>query len=68
MECPKCGVYNPEDRKVCWRCDTPLPKPEPAKKRDPQRTSQVWLYVALAAAIIIPLLRYCGSMVSVSGQ
>jgi predicted nucleic acid-binding Zn ribbon protein len=63
MECPNCGVYNPEDRKVCWRCDKPLPKPEPLKKRNPRRTSQVWLYIALAAAIVIPLLRFCGDAV-----
>jgi len=61
MECPNCGVYNPEDRKVCWRCDKPLPKPEPPKRRNPVRTSQIWLYIALAAAIVIPLLRFCGN-------
>lgn len=68
MECPNCGVYNPEDRKVCWRCDQPLPKPEAPKKRDPKRMSQVWLYVALAAAVVIPMLRLCGNAVPPAGQ
>jgi len=67
MECPNCGVYNPEDRKVCWRCDQPLPKPEPERKRNPQRVSQIWLYVAIAMAAIIPLLRYCGTALQGGG-
>ena len=38
MDCPNCGVYNPEDRMVCWRCDRELPKPEkPKRKQDPRR-------------------------------
>jgi predicted nucleic acid-binding Zn ribbon protein len=67
MNCPNCGVYNPEDRTVCWRCDKPLPRPEPEKRRNPQRVSQVWLYVALATAIVIPLLRLCGTSIQSGG-
>ena len=67
MECPNCGVYNPDDRKVCWRCDRPLPTPPPEKRRSRQ-TSQLWLYIALAAAIVIPLLRYCGNALPQPGQ
>ena len=64
MDCPNCGVYNPEDRQVCWRCDQELPKPkEPKKRRDPavfQR--RMWIIVAVAVALwlllswLLPLL------------
>jgi predicted nucleic acid-binding Zn ribbon protein len=53
MDCPNCGVFNPEDRVVCWRCDQPLPKPKEAKKaRDPALFQRrIWLIVAVALAI-----------------
>jgi hypothetical protein len=63
MNCPNCGVYNPEDRKVCWRCDLPLPKPQPPRKRSPQITSRVWLYIALAGLTVVSLLRVCGGVI-----
>ncbi|MGI6368023.1 MAG: hypothetical protein ACOX2L_06620 [Anaerolineae bacterium] len=67
MDCPNCGVYNPEDRKVCWRCDKPLPKPTPEKRRDPRRMSQVWFYVALALALVVSLVRLCGNVPTMGG-
>ncbi len=60
MNCPNCGVYNPEDREVCWRCDKPLPKPTPQKRRNPQQAARTWLYVAVAVFMIITLLQMCG--------
>ncbi len=54
MDCPNCGVYNPEERDICWRCDQPLPKPEERKKQraDPAVTMRrVWIIVALAVLI-----------------
>jgi predicted nucleic acid-binding Zn ribbon protein len=51
MDCPNCGVYNPEDRQVCWRCDQELPKPkEPKKKRvDPSTAMRrMWIIVGIA--------------------
>jgi len=60
MECPNCGTYNPEGRDVCWRCDKPLPKLEPKKKKDPQKSARTWLYVAVAVFIIITILQTCG--------
>jgi cell division septal protein FtsQ len=65
MDCPNCGVYNPEDRQVCWRCDRELPKPKEPKKRgtDPARAMRrVWILVAIALLAwllitwILPLL------------
>jgi len=58
MDCPNCRTYNPEDRTVCWRCDKPLPKPEPKKKR--AASSQRWLYILMAAMLLLTLLQFCG--------
>jgi hypothetical protein len=54
MDCPNCGVYNPEDRHVCWRCDRELPKPKTPKKRgtDPaQARRRMWILIAVALLI-----------------
>jgi predicted nucleic acid-binding Zn ribbon protein len=51
MDCPNCGVYNPEDRQVCWRCDQELPTPkEPKKKRADPSTARrrMWIIVGIA--------------------
>ena len=55
MDCPNCGVYNPEDRQVCWRCDQPLPKPkEPKKRGDPhQARRRMWIIIVIVVAIWI---------------
>ena len=57
MDCPNCGVYNPEDRTVCWRCDQELPKPKPPKKqKDPAALQRrMWLIFAVALALWILL-------------
>jgi len=33
MDCPNCGTWNPEDKDVCWRCQTELPRPVEKKKK-----------------------------------
>jgi hypothetical protein len=56
MNCPNCGVYNPEDRLVCWRCDQELPRPEEPKKRknDPALAARrIWILAVIALAIWI---------------
>jgi hypothetical protein len=60
MDCPKCGTYNPEDRTTCWRCDAELPKPKPVKRRDQQQSARTWLYVAIAAFLLVTLAQMCG--------
>jgi predicted nucleic acid-binding Zn ribbon protein len=58
MDCPNCGVYNPEERQVCWRCDQELPTPKEEKKRtrDPaQAMRRMWIIVAIALVIWILL-------------
>jgi len=64
MDCPNCGVYNPEERTVCWRCDRELPKPkEPKKKKDPVLMQRrMWILIGIALVIwmlltwLLPLL------------
>ena len=58
MDCPNCGVYNPEERQICWRCDQELPKPkEPTKRRrDPaQAARRMWIMIAIVVVIWILL-------------
>ncbi len=57
MDCPNCGVYNPEERTVCWRCDQELPKPqEPKKKRDPAAAQRrMWIIIGVAVVLWILL-------------
>lgn len=57
MDCPNCGVYNPEDRQVCWRCDQELPKPKvPKKKRDPSQVMRrTWIIVGIAILLWVVL-------------
>lgn len=45
---------------ICWRCDRELPKPQPQKRRNPQRTAQTWLYVIIAVFLVYTLLQVCG--------
>ncbi len=35
MNCPNCGQWNPDDKRVCWRCDAELPKPVEKKAKKP---------------------------------
>ncbi len=52
MDCPNCGVYNPEGRTVCWRCDKELPKPKEPKKRDPGAAMRrMWILILVALLV-----------------
>ena len=57
MDCPHCGVYNPEGRQVCWRCDQELPKAQEPKKRvDPAaRARRMWTVVMIALFVWVLL-------------
>lgn len=65
MKCPNCGTWNPDDKKVCWRCQTPLPSPEEKK---PKRTFTImgmsaWLFVLILVMLALPLLMgRCGTL------
>lgn len=55
MNCPQCGTWNPDDKKVCWRCQAELPKPVEKKRR----TSTlflglpVWTWVLLGFMMVL---------------
>jgi predicted nucleic acid-binding Zn ribbon protein len=62
--CTKCGTWNPDDKRVCWRCQTPLPKPTPQKQR---RSSvlwglPIWAWVVLALMLAFSVLGQCGGL------
>ncbi len=54
MECPNCHTWNPDDKLVCWRCQTPLPKPVEKKKRQPIvfLGLPLWAWLVLAGMIL----------------
>lgn len=65
MDCPNCGVYNPEERQICWRCDQELPKPKEPKKRKMDSTQamrRMWIIIAVVLVLwvlitwVFPLL------------
>lgn len=58
MDCPNCGVYNPEGRQVCWRCDRELPRPQEPRKRPPDPNAalrRMWILVGIALLIFLLL-------------
>lgn len=60
MNCPNCGKWNPEDKEICWRCQTPLPKPEPKKpKRQNIAGFPIWMWVALILFFLATTLGQC---------
>lgn len=57
MDCPNCGVYNPEERTVCWRCDQELPKPkEPKKKKADPALAMRRMWIIMAVVLVIWIL------------
>ncbi len=60
--CPKCGTWNPDDKRVCWRCQTPLPKVQSEKPRKPAILwgLPIWAWVILSLMLVISLLVQCG--------
>lgn len=35
MNCLRCGTWNPDDKRLCWRCQAELPKPAAKRERRP---------------------------------
>ena len=52
-DCPNCGTWNPDDKQVCWRCQTELPRPQP--KKAPQRIlgMPLWTWVILVLMVVV---------------
>jgi uncharacterized paraquat-inducible protein A len=61
MNCPHCQTWNPDDKTVCWRCQTPLPRPEPPKPRKTLLFLGVplWMWLVVALFLLSPLLWQC---------
>jgi hypothetical protein len=56
MDCPNCGVYNPDSRDICWRCDKPLPRPKEPKKRIDGAVAMRRLWIIIAVGLALYLL------------
>ena len=58
MDCPKCGTWNPDDKRVCWRCQAELPKPVEKKKRRPAVLfgMPIWAWIMLGAMVLVWVL------------
>ncbi len=52
--CIKCNTWNPDDKQVCWRCQTPLPKPEPPRRK--RQLSNTMLLLIIGAFFLISWL------------
>lgn len=59
MDCPNCKTWNPDDKEVCWRCQTPLPKPKPPKKRSQSGGFNNWMWLLIVAFFAMTLLAQC---------
>jgi predicted nucleic acid-binding Zn ribbon protein len=55
MNCPQCGTWNPDDKRVCWRCQTELPKPVEKKKRGTRVIFglPVWAWVLVLVLFVV---------------
>jgi hypothetical protein len=59
MNCPNCNTWNPDDKDVCWRCQTPLPRPKPPKKKRQAGVFPWWIWVLLVAIFATTVLAQC---------
>ena len=61
MNCPNCNTWNPDDKDVCWRCQTQMPRPVDKKPRKPMVVFglPVWAWVVVLVIFFAPLLGQC---------
>ncbi len=61
MDCPNCKTWNPDDKLVCWRCQTPLPRPVEKRKRTPLvfLGLPVWAWVLVGLMLTVWLAGQC---------
>lgn len=54
-DCPNCGTWNPDDKHVCWRCQTEMPRPQQKKQRKPVRILGLpwWMFLAVIFFVIM---------------
>lgn len=63
-DCTSCGTWNPDDKEVCWRCQTTLPRPveQKPKRRMLLFGMPVWVWVVVALIVFVPLFGQCMSV------
>jgi predicted nucleic acid-binding Zn ribbon protein len=61
MDCPKCGTWNPDDKRVCWRCQTEMPKPVEKKPRKKMSFlgMPVWVWAMFALLLVLSVAGQC---------
>ncbi len=66
MNCPQCQTWNPDDKTVCWRCQTPLPRPEAPRERRVLRFLGIplWMWLIVAVFMLSPLLWQCLGLIA----
>ena len=70
MDCLKCGTWNPDDKLVCWRCQTELPKPVEKKKKKPVFLLglPIWSWILIIFMLVAVFAAQClGPMLVGSG-
>ncbi len=70
MNCPQCNTWNPDDKRVCWRCQTELPRPVEKKPRT--RSSflglPTWGWIMISFLIAFWVLAQCVGPSLISGR
>ena len=61
VDCPNCGTWNPDDKDVCWRCQTEMPTPVVKKKRQMRKFAgfPIWFWLAIIVFFAITFLGQC---------
>lgn len=61
MDCPKCKTWNPDDKRVCWRCQAELPKPVEKKPKKPTMFMglPIWSWGLLGLMLAVLILGQC---------
>lgn len=60
-DCTNCGTWNPDDKDVCWRCQTKLPLPVEKKKKRPTVIFglPLWTWIIVVLLFFAPLFSQC---------
>ena len=60
-DCPNCGTWNPDDKNVCWRCQTEMPRPQTKKRQTTRRILGIpwWMFLAVVFFVIMMLAGRC---------
>ena len=69
MNCPKCATWNPDDKQICWRCQTELPKPVEKKVKKPSifLGLPTWAWVMLVVLMVVWIASQCGGPSLIGG-